>query len=431
MKNPIISCARRLLRPVFLAFALVFAMPAAHAGLTFTLDLYRTHGQTYHFYTPLSTNSTPPAAPQGTYFIYSPLYSTLQPTNGSWREMVVDTNGVTTLNGTENPYTDFNSLMQQITNGNWTMVFTNSTTTNTYTFKVSAPNITSNMIPATVISYPVDDLLNIPVQPTFTWQGPADWPVDAINTFVLNYDSSFYYIASGLPASQENWTPPGPIPNGMDCIFYLDYQTNSSPAMFTTTTPLDINSQPFPGWFYTNVLETGDSVVFAITNPPVTMPALVAHYTFDNGNNLGEDTSGNGYNLDFNGGDGVTMTNDARIGGGAAYFDGNSFFSFNSTPAAVLNTLAGDFSLSFWIKTTQDDGNEDGPAYAGDGIVAADIPGGYSDLVPAALDGGQIGFNTGGFFGDDTVNSTVAIIITWSSPGRKPPAKSRFTLMAC
>ena len=46
--------------------------------------------------------------------------------------------------------------MQQITNGNWTMVFTNATTTNTYTFKVSAPNMTSNMLPATVITFPTD-----------------------------------------------------------------------------------------------------------------------------------------------------------------------------------------------------------------------------------------------------------------------------------
>src|ERR1035438_3647902 len=75
-----------------------------------------------------------------------------------------------------------------------------------------------------------------------------------------------------------------------------------------------------------------------------------------------------------------------------------------STPGAVLSALAGDFSLSFWLKTTQNDGNENGQAWAGAGIVAADVPGVAYDLVPAALDGGQIGFNTGGTYGDDTVN---------------------------
>jgi hypothetical protein len=409
MNIPLITRGHRMLLLGLVAAICLLSSPGAWAGVTFTLDLYRTRGQTYHFYTPLSTNSTPPAAPLGTYFIYSPFYSTQHPTNGSWREMQISTNGVTTIDGTENPYTDFNSVMQQITNGTWTMVFTNNTTTNTYTFKVSAPNMTSNMLPATVITSPTDGTLNVPNQPTFTWQGPTNWPVDTINTFVLNYDSSFYLIANGLPATQENWTPPGAIPNGMDSIFYLDYQTNSTPVIFTASTPLDSHSQPFGGWVSTDVIETGDSVFFAITNPPVTTPTLVAHYTFDNSGNPGQDSSGNGYDLDFNGGDGVTLTNDAKLGSGAAYFDGNSFFSYGSTPTNVLNTLAGDFSLSFWIKTTQNDGNENGDAFAGDGIVAADVPGTANDLVPAALDGGQIGFNTGGPYGDDTVNSMVDI----------------------
>ncbi|MGA2789069.1 MAG: LamG-like jellyroll fold domain-containing protein, partial [Verrucomicrobiota bacterium] len=365
------------------------------------------HGQAYKFFTPLYTNSTPPAAPLGAYFIYSPFYSTLQSTNGSWREIEVSTNGAASVDGTENPYPDFNSVMQQMTNGIWTMVFTNTTTTNTYTFTVSAPNMTSNMLPATVISYPSDGALNIPNQPTFTWQGPGSWSVNN-NTYVYNYDFSFFQYAS-LPSAQNNWTIPVTIPNGINCTFYLDYVTNSAPLIFTTSTPLDSHSQPLQGWITTNVIETGDTVSFAVTNPPVATPTLVAHYTFDNTGNLGQDSSGNGYDLDFNGGDGVTSTNDAKMGSGAAYFDGNSFFSYNSTPTNVLNTLAGDFSLTFWIKTTQNDGNEGGAAWAGDGIVAADVPGTAYDLVPAALDGGEIGFNTGGIYGDDTVNTTTDI----------------------
>ena len=148
---------------------------------------------------------------------------------------------------------------------------------------------------------------------------------------------------------------------------------------------------------------------FASHKSPCRQPGLVAHYTFDNSGNPGQDSSGHGYDMDFNGGDGVISTNDAKAGSNAAFFDGNSFFSYSSTPTNVLNTLAGDFSLSFWIKTTQNDGNENGDAFAGDGIVAADIPGTANDLVPAALDGGQIGFNTGGPYGDDTVNSMVDI----------------------
>jgi hypothetical protein len=408
MNISIITRVHGLLRLAFFTILFILASPGAHAGLTIEVHIVRfEHGQAYKFFTPLYTNSTPPAAPLGAYFIYSPFYSTLQSTNGSWREIEVSTNGAVSVDGTENPYPDFNSVMQQMTNGIWTMVFTNNTTTNTYTFTVSAPNMTSNMLPATVISYPSDGALNIPNQPTFTWQGPGSWSVNN-NTYVYNYDFSFFQYAS-LPSAQNNWTIPATIPNGINCTFYLDYVTNSAPLIFTTSTPLDSNSQPLQGWITTNVIETGDNVSFAVTNPPVATPTLVAHYTFDNSGNLGQDSSGNGYDLDFNGGDGVTSTNDARVGSGAAYFDGNSFFSYNSTPTNVLNTLAGDFSLAFWIKTTQNDGNENGDAFAGDGIVAADVPGTAYDLVPAALDGGEIGFNTGGIYGDDTINTTTDI----------------------
>ena len=100
----------------------------------------------------------------------------------------------------------------------------------------------------------------------------------------------------------------------------------------------------------------------------------------------------------------MTLDNDAKAGNGAANFDGGSFLTYNTTPAAVLNAFAGTFSLSFWIKTSQNNGNEDGPAYEGAGIVAADVPSLVNDSVPAALDGGQIGFNTGGN-ADETLNS--------------------------
>ena len=78
----------------------------------------------------------------------------------------------------ENSYSDFNSAMQQITNGTWKILFTNATTTNHYTFTVTAPTATSNMLPATMITFPSDLSLDIPNQPTFNWQGASNWPVN-------------------------------------------------------------------------------------------------------------------------------------------------------------------------------------------------------------------------------------------------------------
>lgn len=411
MKTLIPFSARHLRRSgavLTLLASLLFAAPLVRAGLTFDVQFLRyQEGQSYRFYTPLNTNSTAPAAAQGTYVIYSPQF--LASTNGAFRAFTIDSNGVNTIAGQEIPYPDFDSAMQQITNGTWSILFTNATTTNYYTFTVSAPNMTSNMLPATVITYPANDSINLPNQPTLAWDPPTGWGVSITNTYLYNYDFSFFEYAS-VPIGQYDWPVPSPLPNGLNLNFELSYVTNNVSPVFIATTPINTNAshQPISGWVSTDYLESDDNIIFAVTNPPVTTPVLVAHYTFDDPGNPGLDSSGNGYNLDFNGGDGVVSTNDAEAGN-SAYFDGNSFLSYSSPPTNIMQTLSGDFSLSFWIKTTQNDGNEGGPAWNGAGIVAADIPGQYNDLVPAALDGGEIGFNTGGPFYDDTLNSTVDI----------------------
>ena len=403
MNNTVNKSVRLALRLGLLCLiAPSFHSNDARAGLSLTIDLYRTsQGQTFVFYTPLATNALAPTAATGTYVIRSPGW----PASGSRRGFEMTASGLIdrTEFDNENSYGDFNSAMQQITNGTWSILFTNATTTNLYTFTVSAPTINSNLIPATVITFPSNDALNIPNQPAFAWQGPTSWPVNG-SPYVANYDFSFYQPAS-IPAAQTSWTIPTPIPNDMNCTFMLNYVTNYATSVFVAATPLSTNTghAAISGWASATTLETGDGVSFAVTNPPSAGITLVAHYTFDNSGNLGQDTSGHGYDLNYNGGNGVTSSGTAEAGSGAASFDGNSFFGYNSTPSTLLSTLAGDFTISFWIKTTQNDGNEGGVGWQGTGLVSADVPGQRYDLIPAALDGGEIGFNTGPY--DDTLNT--------------------------
>ena len=68
----------------------------------------------------------------------------------------------------------------------------------------------------------------------------------------------------------------------------------------------------------------------------------------------------------------------------------------NPTPPALLAALTGDFSVSGWIKTSQNIAWDSAPASAGAGIVAADNGGLANDVIPLALTGSKIGFNTGG-----------------------------------
>jgi hypothetical protein len=223
---------------------------------------------------------------------------------------------------------------------------------------------------------------------TFQWESLAN---DTDFDLEFNVDGTNYANISG----NTSWQPEGPV--------------TLSPGLHTLTwtASADGSTNPAEAGFLDQVVFTSESGA----SNQVGGHTLVAHYTFDNSANLGADTSGNGYDLNYNGnpsGSGVTQSGTAEAGGGAAYFDGGSFLSYSPMPAAVLNTLAGSFTLAFWINTTQSYGIDGEYAFQGAGIVAADIPGQYNDIVPAALDGGEIGFNTGGA-SDDTLNSTTDI----------------------
>ncbi|MGH7992438.1 MAG: LamG domain-containing protein, partial [Limisphaerales bacterium] len=108
------------------------------------------------------------------------------------------------------------------------------------------------------------------------------------------------------------------------------------------------------------------------------------------------------------GGSGPTISPDAKAGAGSISFDGGSYL----TPTnQLLSTLAGSFTISLWVNTTQDNGDPNDYAFYGDGIISADVPGQANDLVPVALTGGQVAFNTGNstYGYDDTINSSATV----------------------
>src|SRR5581483_11064404 len=166
---------------------------------------------------------------------------------------------------------------------------------------------------------------------------------------------------------------------------------------------------------YSGVLNSAE-VGYLFQNPGLEAPdiaigngGLVAHYTFDDSGNIGTDASGNGNDMTylggFNGG-GFAFNTNAVAGGGAVKFDSNGgigggVLSWNSTPTNLLNALAGSFTVSCWVKTTQSVGSYGDNAYGGAGIVAADVPGLANDVVPLALTGGEVAINIGDNTGDN------------------------------
>ena len=177
--------------------------------------MYRTlQGQAYVFYTPMATNAVAPAAALGTYVISSPGW----PASGSQRGYDLTTNGLVDRSELdfENNYGDFNSALQQITNGAWNILFTNATTTNHYTFTVTAPTATSNMLPATMITFPSALSLNVPNQPTFTLAGG----VQLARSTPTHTWPTVIFPSMSPPASRwaRHFGPfPPPFPIGVNC----------------------------------------------------------------------------------------------------------------------------------------------------------------------------------------------------------------------
>ncbi|MEI9962032.1 MAG: LamG domain-containing protein [Limisphaerales bacterium] len=303
-------------------------------------------------------------------------------------------------------------MAYQLTNSDWVIVYTDATTTNTYHFNVTL-NIDSNALPPVTVTFPLNGAINVMEQPTFTWQGPT------------NYNNLVVYVFNAsetLPVTQTNWDSPRVLYQGKN-TFTAHYDSNSVDAVVSSV-PVDADSNTISSWVSTAHLQDYISSQFMVGTVSTLggSHTLVARYTWDgtnaDGSPAGTDISGNGYDLDLAGGGGsqggVSSTSDGVGGSRGIQFhngDGSSvgYVGWNTTPAPMLNALAGSFSVSCWIKTTQNFAWDDAPAYYGAGIISADNNGQANDVIPMALTGSKLGFNTGGNSEDVTMNSSVAI----------------------
>jgi hypothetical protein len=196
--------------------------------------------------------------------------------------------------------------------------------------------------------------------------------------------------------------------------------TNTTFASVGGYVPFGFTGEADEVQLYSGILNPAE-VTYLFNNPGSNAPnitvassGLVAHYTFDDSSNLGADNSGNGnditYISGYNGGN-VAFNTNAIAGGGAVSFNNNGgvgggILSWNSTPTNLLSAFAGSFTVSCWIKTTNNFGSQYDYAYNGAGIISADVPGAANDVVPLALTDGQAAFNVGDpMNGDVTLNS--------------------------
>jgi hypothetical protein len=398
----------RYLFSVFFVVAALFLIPNARAGLTLEMNVIRYDQYAYYFYPNLTTNNTPPLVPFGDYYITS----SETPTNGSLTLYHFDATGFNQISGSSWGYGDFDSMMRVLTN-TWSIFVTNSVTTNVFRFGVTA-NMKSNDLPIVTISVPLNGALNVTNRPTYAWQGPT------------NYGGLVVYFQNDsaiLPVTQTSLLSPTVLYQGLNSVT-VHYDSNSATALILSV-PTNNAGQAISSWVSTNHLQDYVSSQFTVGTVDLsgTSHTLVARYTWDGTNNdgsaSGADTSGNGYDMNFAGSfgsqGGTNSTTDHAAGPRAIQFhdgDGGSggYVGWNPTPSNLLSTLAGSFSISCWIKTTQNNFDWDqAPAYYGAGIISADNGGLANDLIPLALTGNTVGFNTGGDTEDVTLNSQATV----------------------
>jgi hypothetical protein len=402
--------------------------PDARAGLTFQIHLARFNANgTNYYYTidggGMTTNSNPSNPPFGDYFLVSPGYPGAHGTEATFH--YDSTNGFSGSSGSSGFYGDFASMMNGLTNGNWTLFITNlaGNSVSTYSFAISAPTLTSNATPNVFVTFPTNGATNITNMPTFTWVGGStsydgeDIKLDSAN------DNSFHHEVL-TAVSVTSWQFPGvTVPPGT-YNFSIDYNVTSN-SLMVASTPTNGLHQAISSWVSTAMLDTSFQSQFTVPLPASTNSsfqghALVLHYTWDgsfsDAGSASLDVSGNGNNSSYSAGGGpnggVTLTNSAVEGGQAVHFhdpDGGSLGALGVlTPSSVLDALAGSFTVSCWIRTTNHFGNDTDFAFSGAGIVAADKSGLANDVVPIALTGSKIAFNTGGS-SDQTIHSTNSV----------------------
>ena len=377
---------------LILAACLLFA-PAVRAGLSVNMHLY--HDNNGYFAFPLlSTNTVTSNNPSNTYFVSS------LPGN-----IHGELDAGSTFSQAGSGYFDtLGSLFQELTNGNWSLRITNNILTNQYSFTVSVTGVTSNMFAPVIVTFPTNGAVFITNTPTFTWQGPTNWlgTLDVNENFTDTNGNNYGEASASLPPGQTNWPCPVVIPNGTN-NFSADYQSNVT-ALIVAHIPTNNLLQPLSGWVSTATLETYNNSQF-IVGSPVLGPSSgghtnVAHYTFDNSSNLGQDSSGNGNDMsgETYWGPQHVFDTDAEAGGGAVQFFGTDAMTAGEPALDNLNrVLAGSFTFSAWVKTTVTNGVDYNNAFFGAAIFwAYNDHGNTNDTIPLAITGSKAAFTTRG-----------------------------------
>ncbi len=373
---------------VTILLTLLCVLPAtskAAPGVNFTLSL--THG--YDLFFPNLNLSAAPA-PQTFHRVESP-------SGLLWRNVGSDNSA--------NPFfytNNFSFLLNEVTNGLW-KVYVNkgSDSEEVYFFAVSAADLSPDTFGTASVLYPQDNSTGVEPNPMFHWVGPSHFSSLNISANDTDYLVSF---SEFLPPATTNWQFGGFLLSGEN-EFYVSYSEYNFSGI-TFSSPTNSAGVPLSDWNAQCNLSTYVYSFFTVVNSGGGGGGghvNVGHYEFEDNSVFTADLSpaGNHVNSIARSGGGTNwITTDAISGSYAMEFDNNNGLGGawllpdqNLTPS-----LAGSFTVSLWLKTTQVSGNDDDDGLFGNaGIVSAFNGPTGNWVIPMVLTGSKVAFVTGGF----------------------------------
>lgn len=378
---------------------MMFSVVPVRAGLTVSINLYHTQ-YGYYMYPFLSTNNTPPNFPTGDYLIHTPNY----PTTGSQLSYTAAPGSFNQNGGGGAYFNNYAALMNDITNGFWSIWVTNGGTTQ-YKFKVTVTGLTSNMFGAApIVTFPLNDAQNVPDDSTFTWTGPANWAGGLfVNAEFIDENENYNYVDSAsLPPTSTSWSPSVTLPAGTNYL-RVDYNSNVT-AMVVASTPTNSAGTAISGWTSTANLNANAWSVFVVVGNTFNQ-YLVGRYDFENLGTPGLDTSGNGNSANCSSSGGPmtdTPSSDAAVNDFARRYYGDTSICFTDGGTAfpnLSNALAGDFTVTAWVKTTATAGFEADDAQHGLPVLTCDNQN-ENSTTPLSMTGGKAAFTVRDDFGD-------------------------------
>ena len=255
---------------------------------------------------------------------------------------------------------DIYGIMNSASNGLWTMDVTSNGVQQTFYFSVSVGSNFTNDFPPLAITYPASYGSQVLPEPTMIWTGPTNFADLSVNIQDTNGDEVNF---DDLPLDTTNWIPDNFLAFG-SYTFNLEYTNTPPNPDIIFSTPTNGSGQELAGWSSSSDFAVNLTTHFFVGTPPSWW--LITHSTI----RTTPPRTPAGTASICKGLIGLATTRPSPSP--TAWWDqrwsflGGGWFSLETN---LISTLGDSFSVSLWLKTSTNYGNDSDPANNGLGIL--------------------------------------------------------------